>query len=426
MIEIPYSGTINITDEGLDFRSIVQANSELSQIQDIDILLERILFMARKVVNADAGSIYVRRTDEEFDTDDKLFIKYAQNDTLQKTLPPGQKQIYSQFSVPIDEKSIAGYCGSTRKMINLPDMYDIPADTTYSFNSSFDQLTGYKTTSTLTFPLVSDERLLGVIQVINRMDRNGDIIPFSAEDELVLTNFAANATAAMQRAYITRAMILRMIKMSELRDPAETGAHVNRVASYSVEIYDRWAYKKKISYAERANFRDILRIGAMLHDVGKVAISDTILKKPGRFTPEEFDIMKDHTLYGAGLFNDPMSPIDKIAMEISFTHHEDWDGNGYPGWVDPVTHAPIKTGKDGKPLGKKGEEIPLSGRIVAIADVFDALSSKRVYKEAWTEDQVLEQMRKMSGTRLDPELVDIFFEILPVIRHTRKLYSDDN
>ncbi|MCL2193380.1 MAG: GAF domain-containing protein, partial [Treponema sp.] len=328
MIEIPYSGTLNITDEGLDFRSIVQANAELSQIQDIDILLERILFMARKVVNADAGSIYVRHTaTEEGEADDKLFIKYAQNDTLQKSLPPGQKQLYSQFSVPMDDKSISGYCASTKKMINISDMYNIPDDTPYTFNSSFDKLAGYKTTSSLTFPLVSEERLLGVIQVINRMDKQGSVIPFSNEDELVLTNFAANATSAMQRAYITRAMILRMIKMSELRDPAETGTHVNRVAGYAVEIYDRWAYKKKIPYAERVNFRDILRIGAMLHDVGKVAISDAILKKPGRFTPQEFNIMKGHTLYGASLFSNPMSPIDKIARDITLTHHEDWDGN---------------------------------------------------------------------------------------------------
>jgi len=426
MIEIPYTGTLNITDEGLDFRSIVQANAELSQIQDIDILLERILFMARKVVNADAGSIYVRHTTaEKWKPDDKLFIKYAQNDTLQKSLPPGEKQLYSQFSVPIDDKSISGYCALKRKMINLPDMYDIPEDTPYTFNSSFDKLAGYKTTSSLTFPLVSEERLLGVIQLLNRMDRQGAVIPFSKEDELVLTNFAANATSAMQRAYITRAMILRMIKMSELRDPAETGTHVNRVAGYAVEIYDRWAYRKKIPYAERVNFRDILRIGAMLHDVGKVAISDAILKKPGRFTPEEHDVMKTHTLYGAKLFGNPMSPIDKIARDIALTHHEDWDGRGYPGWVDLTTHAPIKADVEGKPLGRKGEEIPLAGRIVAIADVFDALSSRRVYKEAWGEEQVLEEMRKLSGTKFDPELIDIFFEILPVIRHTGKLYTEE-
>ncbi|MCL2600667.1 MAG: HD domain-containing protein [Treponema sp.] len=413
--------------ETIDFQSLVRVNSELSKIQDLDILLEQILFMARKVVSADAGSIYVRQTasKKKEEPTDELQIKHAQNDTFQKSLPPGEKQVYSRFSVPINEKSISGYCAHTRKTINLPDMYNIPTDAPYSFNSIFDKLTGYKTTSTLTFPLATEERLLGVIQVINKMDKQGNVISFSEEDELVLTNFASSATAAMQRAYLTRAMIMRMIKMSELRDPKETGSHVNRVAGYTVEIYDRWAYIHKIPGEERRSFRDILRIGAMLHDVGKVAISDMLLKKPARFTPEEFLVMKHHTVYGASLFDNPVSAVDNVAMEIALTHHENWDGTGYPGWIDPVTNAVIKGDESGRPLGKKGDEIPLAGRLVAIADVFDALSSKRVYKDPWSEDQVLEHMRELSGTKFDPELLGIFFEVLPIIKHIQKLYPEE-
>jgi len=215
-----------------------------------------------------------------------------------------------------------------------------------------------------------------------------------------------------------------MIKMAELRDPKETGTHVNRVAGYAVEIYDRWAYNNNIPNAERENFRDTLRISSMLHDVGKVAISDIILKKPARFTPEEFLVMQQHTLYGASLFDDPQSSLDKIAGDIALTHHENWDGTGYPGWVDPVTQVPLKTSEEGKPLGKKGEEIPLAGRIVAIADVFDALCSKRVYKEPWGEEEVLAEMKKLSGSKFDPALVDVFFEILPSIKQTQSLYPE--
>jgi len=412
--------------ENIDLQSIVRANFELGQIQDIDILLERILLMARKVVHADAGSIYVKQAVLEDGAEvEKLFIKYAQNDTLQKSLPPGEKQLYTRFSMPIDDKSISGYCALTGKVVNLADMYDIPEGVPYSFNSKFDELSGYRSASSLTFPLATSDRLLGVIQVINKADDDGSPAPFLAEDELALTNFAASATTAMQRASLTRAMILRMIRMSELRDPAETGSHVNRVADYAVEIYDRWAHNHSVPDDERSKYRDILRVGAMLHDVGKVAISDIILKKPGRFTLEEFLVMKHHTVYGASLFNDTVSPIDKMAMEIALTHHENWDGSGYPGWVDPVSLAPTKADDSGNPLGRKGEEIPFAGRIVAVADVFDALNSKRVYKEPWTEEQVLDEMRKLSGTKFDPELVDIFFEILPIIEHTRKLYSQE-
>jgi HD-GYP domain-containing protein (c-di-GMP phosphodiesterase class II) len=131
--------------------------------------------------------------------------------------------------------------------------------------------------------------------------------------------------------------------------------------------------------------------------------------------------MQNHTVYGSGLFVDPQSSIDLIAQEIALTHHENWNGTGYPGWVDPRTGAPLKTDAEGKPLGKKAEEIPLTGRIVAIADVFDALCSRRVYKEPWAEDEVLREIRSLSGTKFDPELVEIFFEILPHIKQIQNL-----
>ena len=413
--------------ETTDFKSILEIDSELNQIQDLDLLLERILSEARRVVCADAGSIYVKETEETKDgLVEKLSIKYAQNDTIQKTLPPGQKMIYTIFSVLINEKSISGYCGYTRKIINVPDMYNIPPDASYSFNSSYDKITGYKTTSSLTFPLVTaDNRLLGVIQVLNKKDEQGNVIPFSGDDEFIITHFAANATVALQRASVTRAMILRMIRMSELRDPKETGSHVNRVAGYAVDIYDRWANNNKVPEIERERFRDLLRIGSMLHDVGKVAISDIILKKPARFTTDEFLIMQHHTLYGASLFDDPHSPIDVIARDIALTHHENWDGTGYPGWIDPLTGAPIKANAEGKPLGRKQEEIPLTGRIVAIADVFDALCSKRVYKEPWSEEQVLDEIHNLSGTKFDPDLVSVFFEVLPNIKQTQSMYPEN-
>ncbi|MDR2375403.1 MAG: HD domain-containing protein [Treponema sp.] len=409
-----------------DFRSILGLDSELSRIQDVDLLLERILLEARKVVRADAGSIYViDRGKDQQGAEKKLVIKYAQNDTSQKSLPAGRKMIYSVLSVPINEKSISGYCALTRKIINVPDMYDIPATAPYSFNSSYDQISGYRTISTLTIPLVTaDSRLLGVIQVINSKDENGNVIPFSQEDEFLITHFASNATTVLQRAYATRAMILRMIKMSELRDPKETGTHVNRVAGYAVEIYERWAYHHGVSDMDREKIRDTLRVAAMLHDVGKVAISDLILKKPGRFTQDEYLIMQHHTLYGAGLFDDPQSEMDSICRDIALTHHENWDGTGYPGWIDPLTEKPIKIDAEGNVLGRAGEEIPLMGRIVALADVYDALCSKRVYKDPWPEDKVLTEIRSLTGIKFDPELVDIFFEVLPNIKQIQAMYPE--
>jgi len=413
--------------EEADFKNIIRLDSELNQIQDYDLLLERILYESRKVVHADAGSIYITvPTEQGEEGNEKLSIKYSQNETIQKNLPPGQKMIYSIFSVAINEKSISGYCALKQTIINIPDMYNIPPEAPYKFYSSYDMITGYKTISSLTIPLIStDKRMMGVIQVLNSKDSSGNIVPFTADDEIILNHFATNAAMVLQRAYITRAMILRMIKMSELRDPKETGTHVNRVAGYAVDIYDRWAYHHKVSVEDREKYRDSLKISSMLHDVGKVAISDTILKKPARFTPEEYQIMQNHTIYGASLFLDLSSPVDILAKDIALTHHENWDGTGYPGWVDPGTGKIEKADSEGKALGKKGEEIPLGGRIVAIADVYDALCSRRVYKDPWGENDVLDEMKKLGGSKFDPELIEIFFEILPNIKQTQNQYPED-
>ena len=412
--------------KNMNIESIIKIDSELNEIQDLDLLLERILLEARRVVHADAGSIYVKQSIiEDGLRVEKLVIKYSQNDTIQKELPPGQKLIYSVFSFPINDKTISGYCALTKQLVNVRDAYNLPEGVPYSFGKSFDQISGYKTTSILCVPLKNpDGRLLGVIQIINSKDAKGSIVPFSKNDEFLITHFAANATMALHKAQLMRTMILRMIKMAELRDPKETGTHVNRVAGYAVEIYDRWASRKGIAEDERDKFKDSFRIASMLHDVGKVAISDAILKKPARFTPEEYEIMQNHTVFGSALFDDLQSPLDNLARDIAFSHHENWDGTGYPGWVDPQTGIPVRTDDSGKAKGKKGEDIPLSGRIVSLADVFDALCSKRVYKEPWSEEDVLVEIRKLAGSKFDPELVEVFFEILPHIKQIQELYPE--
>jgi HD-GYP domain-containing protein (c-di-GMP phosphodiesterase class II) len=399
-------------------RGIIQIDSELNTIQDVDILLQRILYEARRVVNADAGSIYVKEGD-------KLSIKYSQNDTKQKELQPGEKLIYNIFSMDINEKTVSGYAAMTGKLINLPDVYNLPPGTPFSPPTSYDRISGYKSVSMLTIPLkTSAGAILGVIQVINARDKKGQIVPFHEDDEMYVTHFAANASVTLQRAWMTRAMILRMIKMSELRDPKETGAHVNRVAGIALEIYERWAYKHEVDAAQLEKTRDSLKLAAMLHDVGKVAISDLILKKPARFTDEEYKIMQGHTYFGAKLFGDPQSDFDQMAKDTALTHHENWDGTGYPGYIDTDTGAPLKTDSEGNVLKRKGEEIPLAGRIVAIADVYDALTSKRVYKESWEEDRVYTEIRSGANKKFDPEIVDIFFQVLPNIQQVRRLYPE--
>jgi HD-GYP domain-containing protein (c-di-GMP phosphodiesterase class II) len=404
--------------------SITSLGIELNQINDLDLLLERILSKARKWVNADAGSIYIREGK-------KLNFVYTQNDTLQSQLSEGEKQIYSTFTIPLDDKSIAGFVALTGQALNLSNVYSLPPDAPYHFSSEADDVSGYKTHTMLTVPLKTTEGyILGVLQIINAQDDNNEVIAFTKDDEKTMYYFAGIAAIAIDRAKLTRSIIMRMIKMTELHDPMETGAHANRVGSYSIEIYEKWAHRRKIPREEIDEKRDILKMAAMLHDVGKIAISDKILKKPGRLTEEEFEIMKQHTIQGARLFLDKQSKFDEVAGVVALNHHERWDGGGrgYPGHVEVKTGEPIaeKTSSNGVAKPKKGEEIPLFGRIVALADVYDALSSARCYKKTFDEEKVLRILKEETGRQFDPELVGILLEIFDTIKSIRERYASDN
>lgn len=402
-------------------RKIIDLGYEISQIKDIDLLLEKILYEARGITNCDAGSIYVREGD-------LLIFRYAQNDTMQQQLPPGKKLPYSTFSVPISSSSIAGYVALNGSILSIADVYEVGSSYPFSFNRSYDDRTGYRTCSMLTIPLKNFRGdIIGILQLINAMDSKGETIPFAHEDEEIILYFANNAANTIERAKMTREIILRMNKMAEMRDPKETGPHVNRVAAYSVALYEAWAFKKGIPQPEIDRNRDVLRMSAMLHDVGKVAISDNILKKPGRFTPEEFQVMKLHTLFGANLFADIYSDFDESAGIVAISHHERWDGNGYPGHIDRLTQKalPEFEKEDGTAKGICGEEIPFFGRIVALADVYDALSCRRCYKEAWNENEVVDNIRDEAGKQFDPELVEVFLENIDTFHQIEKLYPEN-
>ena len=407
-------------DEKQKLTQIINLGLEVAQVKDIDVLLEKLLTEARQFVNADAGSIYTKEGNE-------LKFSYTQNETLRKKLLEGKKLIYSTFSIPINEKSIAGYAALTGKTLNIKDVYNPPDGVPYSFDRQYDEISNYRTRSMLTFPLKTNRGdVIGVLQLINALDRDRNIIPFAEEDEPFIMHFANNAAIAVERAMMTRAIILRMIRMAELRDPKETGAHVNRVAAYSVEIYETWALQRGIPEKEINRNKDILRMAAMLHDVGKVAISDVILKKPAKLDINEIEIMKQHTYLGARLFSNPYSDFDEAASLVALNHHEKWNGRGYPGHIDLMTGKPLPGFESGKrdAAGKKEEDIPLFGRIVAVADVYDALSSRRVYKESWDEPRVLETLKEDSGKHFDPDMVNAFFASLDTIRSIAARYPD--
>ncbi len=407
-------------EENEQLQRIIELERQLGEIQDVDVLLERILTETKKIVNADAGSIYVL-------DGNNLKIKYAQNDTHLRELNAGDKLPYTFFSFPINENSISGYVALTKKPLNIPDAYQISEDMPFKFNKNTDRTTNYRTKSIYTYPLImANGTLLGVLQIINAMDSDGNLIEFNENAELLISHFASAAVQALQHAYLTSNMVKRMLKMAEFRDPKETYPHVERVSNFSLEIYDRWAFNHNINEAEQHRFRDTLKIAAKFHDVGKVGISDVILKKAfPRFTDEERNIMKGHTCIGAQLFDPPESSLDEMSQEVALHHHDRWDGAdiGYPGNIDFRSFC--IGGQVGLTEHISGEDIPLAARIVAVADVFDALSHKRCYKESWSIDDSFLEIQNEAGFQFDPEVVLAFMQVRDRICSILMAYPDD-
>jgi cyclic di-GMP phosphodiesterase len=192
-------------------------------------------------------------------------------------------------------------------------------------------------------------------------------------------------------------IVLRLISASGFRDD-ETGAHIRRIGLYASVIAKDMGWDKE-------SVSDI-RLAAAMHDVGKIGILDSILLKPGKLTPEEFETMKTHTTIGARLLGSSNIPLLHMAKEIALSHHEKWDGTGYPN-------------------GLAREAIPESGRIVALADVYDALVMDRVYRPAIPEPEALNMMTSNRGTYFEPRLFDRFMALLPEIRRIRQEVQDE-
>jgi len=192
-------------------------------------------------------------------------------------------------------------------------------------------------------------------------------------------------------------IVQRLGRAGEYRDN-ETGAHVIRM-SKSCQLLALSAGLDKI-HAERILF------ASPMHDVGKIGIRDDILLKPGRLDPDEFEIMKTHTTIGADIIGDHPSEILRMARQIALYHHEKWDGSGYP-------------------EGLKGEAIPIESRITAVCDVFDALTSARPYKKAWTFEDAADYIRDNAGKHFDPELARRFLDLIPDVVALRGDFPDE-
>ncbi|WP_232321260.1 HD domain-containing phosphohydrolase [Sporosarcina ureae] len=283
-----------------------------------------------------------------------------------------------------DDSGFVGHCVKTGEALLIEDAYS-----DQRFNRTVDIETGYSTTSVICIPFHNAEgEIIGAFQAINKQTES----QIFSVDDLEVLKIAANFTGKSLEAFILRnelvetqkEIIVRMGEIGESRSQ-ETGFHVKRVAKYSYLL----ACLSGIPEAEALK----LKYASPMHDIGKVAIPDSILLKPGKLTEKEFELMKQHTTIGHNVFKKSKRELLQIAAIIANEHHERWDGQGYP-------------------AGKQAEDIHIYGRITAVADVFDALGSDRVYKKAWPLEKITAYMKEERNKQFDGRLVDIFLENL--------------
>ena len=298
---------------------------------------------------------------------------------------PYKGEFWTKVALGMEEKilrmplgqGVAGFVAKTGSAVSIRDAYRDAR-----FAQDIDRITGYKTRTILAVPLKGrDGQVLGVFEVLNK--NRGC---FTEEDEGVLRMLATMAASFIENASLYDELrrsyletIYRMALVAEFRDQQDTGRHLRRMSRVSVIL--------ALAVGLGPREAEDIRYASPLHDVGKVAIPDAILRKPDKLSPEEFAEMKRHTVLGGQMLQNAESRLLRLAGRIAIAHHERYDGTGYP-------------------YGLKGEEIPLEARIVSVADVFDALVSKRVYKGAWTLPDALAHIQAEAGKHFDPAVVE--------------------
>lgn len=291
---------------------------------------------------------------------------------------------------------LAGYVFQTTKPLVIEDAYQDER-----FHSGVDVQTGYRTKSVMVIPLINKQNVtLGVYQVINKLTEEE---VFTTEDVKYLSLAASYTAQALEAVFMNieveeaqKEIIFKMGEIGEVRSK-ETGNHVKRVAEYAKLL----AIKAGLSEEEA----ELIKVASPMHDIGKVAIPDNILNKPGRLSKKEYTAIQAHSMIGYDLLKNSNRSILHAAAVIAKQHHERWDGRGYPD-------------------GLSGENIHLYGRIVSVADVFDALASDRPYKKAWSIGRIVTHFTKEKGKQFDPDLIDLFLNHLDDFLSIKEQYDE--
>ena len=349
--------------------------SKIAAIHEPNELLIEVAKMGRDIVQADRCSVWLLDHEHEM-----LWTKVAQG--------------VDPLRIPANS-GIVGEVIQKQEATIINDVYAHP-----KFNRSVDEKTGYKTESMMVIPIyTSNEEVVGAMQVINKLDKEG----FSEKDlrHLMLASTyvaeSIESSLLLEEIDATQRELVYIMGVTGESRSKETGNHVKRVAEYSRLLAEQLGWSEEEC--------TILKDASPMHDLGKIAIPDAVLNKPGRFNEEERKIMNTHAELGYNILKGSERTLLKAAAVVAYQHHEKWDGTGYPN-------------------GLKGEEIHIYGRITALADVFDALGSDRVYKKAWDDERIFKLFKEERGKHFDPQLIDLFFENLEAFLAIREQFKD--
>ncbi|MFM9957820.1 MAG: GAF and HD-GYP domain-containing protein [Phycisphaerales bacterium] len=376
----------------------------LNQDRPLEWMLDDLLRELRRMVRADAGAVYLVEGDHLrfVCTQSDSRADMVESPRLCGMLTP----IFKGIRIPIQGPALAAYVAREGRSLAVPDVYETPDDAPYRFDRTIDEKTGYRTRSMLVLPIgVTGQTPVGVIQAINYISEPGasaspfpDLALQTAEAlASMATIVVRNTQLRVQVQKLHLETIFRLATAAEFRDN-DTGAHIQRVSMYSEAIAQSLGLPQpKCSE---------LLYATPMHDVGKLGIPDSILTKAGPLTPEEREQMKTHTTIGAQILRGSDNEVIRTAELIAQSHHEKWDGTGYPG-------------------GVRGADIPIEGRICAVADVFDALTSKRSYKKAFPLEKAFAIIQKDAGTHFDPEVAAAFMRQRDVVESIQDLYAEN-
>ncbi|WP_270170088.1 HD domain-containing phosphohydrolase [Paenibacillus sp. SYP-B4298] len=358
-------------------RIIFDYTTKIANERSLQRVLVLMADMGRQMIQADRCTVWVIDQSRK-----ELFTTVAHGVT--------------ELRIPIDS-GLVGYSIMSGEPLLIED-----ATTDPRHNTDSDRLTGYVTRSVITVPFVSSSgEIIGAYQALNKLGTDGRFKPQDLEYLTLAASYAGKSleSVMLQEEIVStqRELILALGEIGESRSK-ETGHHVKRVAEYSYVL--ALALGLSIEEAEH------LKMASPMHDIGKIAIPDSILNKPGKLTEQEFELMKTHTVIGHHMLGGSNRELLRSAALIAYQHHEKWDGTGYP-------------------LGLRENDIHLYGRITAVADVFDALGSDRIYKKAWELERIIELMREERGRHFDPRIIDVFFSKLPTLLSIRSKYRDE-